>query len=80
MVGKTPEKECPHCKVTKARTIKHWHLFADGKDGLHSVCKPCRRAYNLPRSKQWRRDNRERRNEYMRIYWRKKQRERQELK
>lgn len=63
-------KICGHCKLEKS--VLDFHKACNTWDGRHSICKPCRIEYNLPRVKQWRLENYERRRAYERMRGEKK--------
>lgn len=60
---------CSTCKVTKnLKTDFHKNRYS--KTGFHQICKPCRIAYNKPKTRAWWEKNRERYNEAQRRRYR----------
>lgn len=52
-------KRCPRCGISKERT--EFHKNKDGKDGLYSLCKTCRKQYqinNMEKEKEYRKQYR----------------------
>jgi hypothetical protein len=51
-----PSKTCSKCEVTKK--VSEFHKCADGKYGVHSICKPCRISAETERATEWKKKNR----------------------